>query len=943
MTANKHASVLNNGANQAVNLEWNVKFARISALSTSVEQALAYKALGLSPVPLRPADKLPTIKAHPALSVVRLTDEEIQQLFCKPGVCVGMVGGYDGWFAIDNDAEDLVQCAEIERTQCRWLSVPYARWTGRKGYKALYQDKREAKPSKALESAANAYLNCGFRLTDVERQHGKASNEATKLKARFDELHAAFDELLNRHIDGAGLVQSAGAPIEVKSFRLFVVLPPSIHPETGKAYRVTPIDLGIHAASLGADGLPFSIDAGDVRAFLDDLRPAEKKARAIGQRAGHRAGKAVYKDYTRAMHTPGWRAITLDEVLRAKPDLATFDDAKWLEASDDKDDRSPAVASLMGKLLQGMMQARKCDADKLGGFHDVAKQLAQIAEDFIDRFPDQTAQIEGSIEDHLKPRREKLGYEAGRAIESALASDFRLYIPGREAKPEGAPIIHIRAGELHIQVEHAMQHLIDAGAPIYVRGGKLVRPILEEVKDALGKPTKAAAFAEIDTAYMRHTLNSHIVWMKYDGRSKEWVPVNAPSDVAVTLLSLRGEWKFKPVTGAIAAPTLRPDGSLLDRTGYDETTGLYLLNSVELPPISEKPTKAEAATALKRIRRLYREFPFVDDASESVAVSMLLTTAARGMTDAVPAHGARAPAAGSGKSYLADIVSAVVSGHRCPVISAGPNSEETEKRIGAKAMTGGIIIAIDNVNGDLGGDMLCQLIERPICEIRVLGRSEMVKIANRATFFFNGNNCRVEGDMTRRVLMADLDHGMERPSEKKFQGDPVAEVLANRGRYLADCLTIVRAYVVAGRPKVVDTPMNSFEAWTYSVRSALVWLGMTDPCETVKIVRQEDPETQQLATFLTAAAKVMGTGWERRWTAADIAMQTEPALHDALDDIAGHNGAINRKKLGKWLSRKRNRIIGKLDIYGQENKQTKVWEWSIRVNDQDGEVAEGSQ
>ena len=111
-------------------------------------------------------------------------------------------------------------------------------------------------------------------------------------------------------------------------------------------------------------------------------------------------------------------------------------------------------------------------------------------------------------------------------------------------------------------------------------------------------------------------------------------------------------------------------------------------------------------------------------------------------------HVACAPTSGTGKSFLFDIAAAIAIGHPCPVMAAGRNEEETEKRLGAALMAGQPIINIDNVNGELGGDALCQVIERPLVEIRILGKSELVRIETRSTVFATGNNLRLLGDMT---------------------------------------------------------------------------------------------------------------------------------------------------------------------------------------------------
>ena len=66
---------------------------------------------------------------------------------------------------------------------------------------------------------------------------------------------------------------------------------------------------------------------------------------------------------------------------------------------------------------------------------------------------------------------------------------------------------------------------------------------------------------------------------------------NPPPNIADTILNRYGDWKFPSLSGALMTPTLRPDGSILSELGYDENTGLYLLDSPIMPKIAEKPSK----------------------------------------------------------------------------------------------------------------------------------------------------------------------------------------------------------------------------------------------------------------------------------------------------------------------------------------------------------------
>ena len=47
--------------------------------------------------------------------------------------------------------------------------------------------------------------------------------------------------------------------------------------------------------------------------------------------------------------------------------------------------------------------------------------------------------------------------------------------------------------------------------------------------------------------------------------------------VATALLARAGAWRFNSIIGVVTAPTLRPDGSVIDRPGYDPATGLLFV------------------------------------------------------------------------------------------------------------------------------------------------------------------------------------------------------------------------------------------------------------------------------------------------------------------------------------------------------------------------------
>lgn len=389
------------------------------------------------------------------------------------------------------------------------------------------------------------------------------------------------------------------------------------------------------------------------------------------------------------------------------------------------------------------------------------------------------------------------------------------------------------------------------------------------------------------------------------------------------------------MAGVITTPTLRPDGTILCEAGYDEQTQLLLIDPPRMPDIAEKPTKKDAEIALALLDNLLNEFPFVDRASRSVALSALITPVVRGAMSVVPLHATTAPVAGSGKSYIIDIAAAISLGQRAPVIAAGRDEAETEKRLVAALLGGQPIVSIDNVNGQLGGDFLCQMIERPVVTPRILGLSKNALIESRASTFATGNNIQLLGDMTRRVLLCTLDPNTERPELRDFAGKPYETVIFNRGKYIAAALTVIRAYVVAGKPGRLQ-PLASFEDWSGLVRSALVWLGKADPIETMESARAEDPITSGLRALYAAwhgaaGGKALSAGEvvslaNDRWDSNLL----HPEFNQVLRDVAeSRRGDLDARALGRYLGRHKGRVIDGMKLQDEDDTHKKQKVWSI--------------
>ena len=494
-------------------------------------------------------------------------------------------------------------------------------------------------------------------------------------------------------------------------------------------------------------------------------------------------------------------------------------------------------------------------------------------------------------------------------------------------KPKPQRRIQIEAGLLHTTADRGIEAMHAAGIAFYQRDCKLVRVCRVSARTFDRTPILVPGIAPVRLPLLRRALGQAAYWERLRKNGME--RVDPPKEVAEQIAEMIDEWPFPPLLGIIGCPTLRPDGSLLNKPGYDEATGLVLDGSLALPPIPLRPTKDHAQAALDRLNELLAEFPFRDDASKAVAYSQLITPVVRAAMTVAPMHLTTAPEAGTGKSYLADVASTIATGDRCPVIALSPNAEESEKRLLGAVVSGVPIIGLDNGSQVLAGDLLCQVTERPIMSIRALGSSPLRRIENTFTVVANGNNAAVADDLVRRTLTCSLDAEMEDPESRTFAGDPLAMINARRGYYVAACLTIPLAYLAADKPDRLP-PLPSYEGYSDLVRSPLVWLGCADPVATISDARMSDPiRSRRRAVFLAWRVSIGMT----KCVVAEIIRRAESdrnngraELYAALLAVAAmkrDESTIDPLVLGIWLRKNENTVVDRLKLVANRSDPTR--------------------
>jgi putative DNA primase/helicase len=191
----------------------------------------------------------------------------------------------------------------------------------------------------------------------------------------------------------------------------------------------------------------------------------------------------------------------------------------------------------------------------------------------------------------------------------------------------------------------------------------------------------ALTIIPLDKATLVELLTSAARWQTFNEKAKEYRAINCPKTIAEGLLARTGNWRF-PVLAGIAEAPYMIDGHIYSAPGYEPRTSAYLNSGDnEFPEIPKHPTRMEAKKALRILKEVVKDFPFVAEVDVSVWISALLTTFARLGLRSVPLFGFTATVMATGKSLLADLISIIATGRRTSVMSHVQDHNEERKRL----------------------------------------------------------------------------------------------------------------------------------------------------------------------------------------------------------------------------------------------------------------------
>ncbi len=388
-----------------------------------------------------------------------------------------------------------------------------------------------------------------------------------------------------------------------------------------------------------------------------------------------------------------------------------------------------------------------------------------------------------------------------------------------------------------------------------------------------------------------------------------------PAGPVLSAVLARRSWRGLPVlNGIISTPVLRPDGTLLQRPGYDRDTGFYLASNTHLAPIPNKPSADQVAAAREFLLNTFlRDFPWRTPADKANYMALLATPLIRPYTRALSPFGlVEASMPGSGKTILTGCVGLLVGQ---TVQNWTESEDELRKTITSVLAEPSGVIVFDNIKEGTALDSatLARLMTERSWSDRKLGTNTAPTYTNDRLWLATGNNLRTGGDMASRTVWVRLDPDCPRPEARSGFTIPNLDswILEpkNRATVLRHLLVLILDWTNHGAPEASGTipQMRQFTAWAKHLGGFLEHHGIGHFLANAESVRGLDEDNAEWMNFLHTWHDLHG---DRRLTALELRQSGEPTA--GTDPWAG---TFPTDRTGKPLSARSlgKRLTGHID------------------------------
>lgn len=391
--------------------------------------------------------------------------------------------------------------------------------------------------------------------------------------------------------------------------------------------------------------------------------------------------------------------------------------------------------------------------------------------------------------------------------------------------------------------------------------------------------------------------------------------------------------EFSTLTRVVRVPFLRPDGSVCTAPGYDrETTTVLVPSGLGELHVPEEPTKEQVRLAAKYLLSEWLgDLPFKTEADRANALAWALTPFMRGLVPLAPLTVVSGLQMGVGKNLLADCIHILATGEAAMPLPYVASEEEMRKQLTA-AFAGGAEMFIFDEAHVVEGAQLARAVTSLTYGDRVLGVSRIAKFPNQVTWASLGNQVQVNGDMARRVYFVYLhptsDNVIDREAKEFRHPDLKAWTKENRTDLVSAALTVLRGWVVAGRPAYSrGACMGSFEPWDRMLSGVLAYAGHPAFLTDMRERRSESDYTNSYwESHIHWLHSLFG---DEEFTTRQVqeAALRDPAGYEAPPGMEDASGKAFTRQLGQGYAKHRDRNYNGVRLVkaGMGHKSTIKW------------------
>ena len=298
----------------------------------------------------------------------------------------------------------------------------------------------------------------------------------------------------------------------------------------------------------------------------------------------------------------------------------------------------------------------------------------------------------------------------------------------------------------------------------------------------------------------------------------------------------------------VYAPTLGRDGGLLIDPGYHASDALWY--EAERAVRTVRMSVPEARGVLED---WLADFPFARQSDRAHALALFLLPFVRRLIDGpTPVHLLEAPQPGTGKSLLGQVLMRVAHGRDVPLAPWDRDEKERKKTITTYLMAGRAVVFFDNVKGQISSESFENATTSRRWVDRVLGITGDVEVPIFAVWLMTSNNATMSPDMARRTCRIRLVRHTPFDATTARHPDIEAWTDEHRDELVSAALTLIGDWLLRGRPGCSGT-LATYEAWARVVGGILANAGVEGfLSDRAEFLERADPTTAEWAALVEA-------------------------------------------------------------------------------------------